>query len=420
MATATRRDTILSKVYSYVQKGWPQTVTDGEKPYWRRTKELSTESGCLLWGNRVIIPGQLRSKLIEELHQDHPGIARMKSIARSYFWWPSLDRELEEKAQSCVACQSVKNSPPSAPLHPWLWPAKPWQRVHNDFAGPFMNRTFLVVVDAHSKWPEVIEMHSTTAQKTITELRKLFAAYGLPEQIVSDNGPQFVSDKFATFVKMNGIKHIRCAPYHPSSNGAAERFVQTFKKAMKANRESSLSFSHRLTNFLFTYRYTSHATTNEPPCQLFMGRMIRKRLDLLYPKADKKVNEHQASQKANHDKKARQRNVQVGQRVLVRDQDPSKPWVPGIVEKVQGPLTYLIRLDSGQLWRRHIDHVKQIGESSTGDTPSITEDTEMLSFPLPDSSDTTTVPEVSPDTVPTTSSSTAPPVDSQRRYPVRI
>jgi len=207
-------------VYSYVQKGWPQTVTDDEKPYWRRTKELSTESGCLMWGNRVIIPGQLQSKLIEELHQDHPGIARMKSIARSYFWWPSFDSELEEKAQSCVACQSVKNSPPSVPLHTWLWPAKPWQRVHIDFAGPFMNRTFLLI-DAHSKWPEVIEMDSTTAQKTITELCKLFAAYGPPEQIVSDNRPQlFVSDGFVTFVKMNGIKHIRCVPYHPSCNGA--------------------------------------------------------------------------------------------------------------------------------------------------------------------------------------------------------
>jgi len=77
-------------------------------------------------------------------------------------------------------------------------------------------------------------MYSITAQKTITELRKLFAACGLSEQLVSDNGPQFVSDEFATFMKMNGIKHICCAPYHPSSNGAAERFVQTFKKVMKA------------------------------------------------------------------------------------------------------------------------------------------------------------------------------------------
>jgi len=135
-------------------------------------------------------------------------------------------------------------------------------------------------------------MHSTTTQKTITKLRKLFAAYGLPEQLVSDNGPQFVSDEFATFMKMNGIKHIRCAPYHPSSNSAAERFVQTFKKAMKASRDSPLYFSHRLSNFLFTYRYTPQAVTNEPPCQLFMGRMICTRLDLLHPSDNRRVNEH--------------------------------------------------------------------------------------------------------------------------------
>ena len=97
----------------------------------------------------------------------------------------------------------------------------------------------------------VIELHSTTAQKTITELCKLVAAYGLPEQMVSDNGPQFVSEEFATFVKLNWIKHIHCAPYHLPSNGVAERFEQTFKKEMKANCDSPLSCSHRLSNFLF-------------------------------------------------------------------------------------------------------------------------------------------------------------------------
>ena len=105
--------------------------------------------------------------------------------------------ELEKQAQGCVAYQSVKNSPLLLPLHPWLWPPRPWKRVHIDFAGPFMNQTFLVVMDAHSKWPEVIKMHSTTAQKTITELRKLFAAYRLPEQLIPDNRPQFVSDELA-------------------------------------------------------------------------------------------------------------------------------------------------------------------------------------------------------------------------------
>ena len=105
---------------------------------------------------------------------------------------------------------------------------------------------FLIVVDAHSKWPEVISMSSTTAVRTIEALKQLFGSYGIPEQLVSDNGPQFVSDEFAMFLKQNGVKHIRCAPYHPSSNGLAERFVQTFKTAMKVNGANSSNLSQKL------------------------------------------------------------------------------------------------------------------------------------------------------------------------------
>ena len=106
-----------------------------------------------MWGNRVVIPQKLRARLVEELHRDHPGMVKMKAVARSYLWWPGVDRDLEECARSCLSCQAVRNAPTVAPLHPWVWPAKPWQRIHIDFAGPFMGRTFLIVIDAHSKWP---------------------------------------------------------------------------------------------------------------------------------------------------------------------------------------------------------------------------------------------------------------------------
>ena len=160
-----------------------------------------------------------------------------------------MDKAIENVAQACLPCQAVKASPPAAPLHPWLWPNSPWNRIHMDFAGPFQGRMFFIVVGAHSKWPEVVEMITTTTADTLKALRKMFAQYGLPEQIVSDNGPQFVSAEFATFAKKNGIKHIRCAPYHPSSNGLAELFVQTFKRAMKASEKDGRSPSHRLAEF---------------------------------------------------------------------------------------------------------------------------------------------------------------------------
>ena len=123
--------------------------------------------------------------------------------------------------------------PSAVPVHPWEWPSSPWQQIHFDFAGPFFNSMFLVVVDAHSRWLEVERMNTTTSEKTIETLQKLFARYGIPAQLVSDNGSQFTSEEFQQFLKKNRIKHITSAPYHPTTNGLAERSVGSFKKAMK-------------------------------------------------------------------------------------------------------------------------------------------------------------------------------------------
>ena len=355
---ASRTDPVLSKVILYTRKGWPSSVRDTLKPYFQRRHELTVEENCLLWGTRIVIPSALRSSVLEDLHRDHPGVVRMKALARSYLWWPKLDKEIESCAKRCDHCQAVKGRPPPAPLHPWIWPDRPWQRVHLDFAGPFCDKMFLICVDAHSKWPEVIEMSKTTANRTIVELRRLFSAYGLPEQIVTDNGPQFTSDEFSLFLRTNGVKHIRCSPYHPASNGLAERFVRTFKEAMKAGRADSLPLQHRLANFLLTYRTTPHATTNEPPCVLFLGRNSRTRLDLLRPDRERTVTNKQAHQKNQHDLHSRYRVIAVGQRVFVRNLQSKLPWLPGRVIQTLGPVSVLIKLEDGRVWKRHIDHVK--------------------------------------------------------------
>ena len=104
-----------------------------------------------MWGIRVVIPRKLQDKVVEDLHREHPGIVRMKAIARSYMWWPQIDKLLEKVAKSCVHCQAVKSKPAVAPLHPWLWPSRPWQRIHMDFAGLFRGTMFLILVDGHSK-----------------------------------------------------------------------------------------------------------------------------------------------------------------------------------------------------------------------------------------------------------------------------
>ena len=354
---STRTDPILSKVLLYVQRGWPDEIPEVLKPYWNRRLELTVERGCVLWGIRVIVPSKHRHDVLQMLHEGHAGIVRMKSIARSYVWWPGLDRDLDVLTKSCQPCQEMQNAPAVAHLHPWLWPSRPWAQVHIDFAGPFLNRMFLIIVDTHSKWPEVVEMKTTTAVQTIVELHKVFSVYGIPEQIVSDNGPQFVSAEFGEFCKVNDIKHIRVSPYHPSSNGLAERFVQTFKRAMKKGLKDGLPLEVRLASFLLTYCTTAHGTTDVPLCMLFMGHSLRTRLDILRPDSAARVLEKQAQQKEQHDAHACERKLGIGQAVMARAFSSSTRWLPGVVTRQIGPLTYLIQLTDGTVWRRHIDQL---------------------------------------------------------------
>ena len=146
----------------------------------------------------------------------------------------------------------------AAPLHPCKWPSRPWSRLHLDFAGPFQGKTFLVLIDAHSKWIEASVTASTSSNIVIEELRTVFAKFGLPETIVTNNGTGFVSQEFKAFLRKNGIKHIiTSAPYHPASNGLAERAVQVVKRGLK--KVTAGSVNTRLAQLLFTYHVSPQA-----------------------------------------------------------------------------------------------------------------------------------------------------------------
>ena len=182
----------------------------------------------------MIIPQKLQSRVLADLHENHLGSNRMKALARSYIWWPSLDMTLEELCKKCEICQSQRNKPPAGIPHPWMYPTAPWERVHADFTD-LEGQHYLIMIDAYSKWLEVHEMGtSTTASRTIDVMRLVFSFHGIPRRLVTDNGPQFRSVEFQKFMKGNGVKHQLTPPYHPSSNGQAERAVQIFKRSMEA------------------------------------------------------------------------------------------------------------------------------------------------------------------------------------------
>ena len=376
----TDRDPILSAVRGLVLQGWTSQCKGEFIPYEQRKAELSVMNGCVLWGNRVVVPPPGRARIVNLLHEGHPGITRMKTLARSYLWWPGLDGELENKVRSCQACQVNSKLPPKSPLHGWEWPSTPWCRIHVDFCGPFLGKTIFVLVDAHSKWIEAEVVSSPTTQNAIHSLRKVFASHGLPEVLVSDNGPAFTSKEFQTFVQRNGFRHIKSAPYHPATNGLAERAVQTVKSALK---KVTGDMETNLLRFLFQYRLTPHSTTGQSPAELLLGRRPRSHLDFIVPSVERNVKKAQERQR-NNCKSSGHHCYEVGERVYALNHWGTPRWISGIVTSVMGPASLRIKLDIGKEVRYHVDNVKPAFQPCSDDGAVGDE------FPLPAASESRT------------------------------
>ncbi|XP_058017270.1 uncharacterized protein K02A2.6-like [Ahaetulla prasina] len=289
----------------------------------------SAQGGCLLWGDRVVIPEKLRKKVLDLLHEGHPGIVRMKGLARSYVWWPQMDSEIAERVGKCQACQESRPLPPTAPIREWERPQGPWSRIHIDFAGPFHGQTFLVVVDAYSKWLEIILMRSMTAEAVISVLRHLFVTHGLPDTLVSDNGPQFTATQFEGYLAEEGIRHVLSAPFHPATNGLAERSVRSAKEALSRIRPGD--WQTKIDTFLAVQHRTPCVTTGRSPAELLMGRKLRCPLDRLNPNY---------TPDGYKGVQGKTRGMAVGDLVWAHNYSEGPTWVTGKILEITGPKSY--------------------------------------------------------------------------------
>lgn len=362
----TESDAVLAPVVSAVLNCSMHKLTDANfEQFRRRENELSVENGILMWGYRVVIPQSLRKDILKQLHQSHLGIVKTKSVCRSAFWWPGLDKDIENCVNSCEACLSALPSPPSAPAVPWVDPGEPWTRLHVDYAGPFKGFYYFVVLDAHTKWLEVFPSNNMTSKYTIMKLRELFARFGLPQAIVSDNGTQFTSEAYADFLQNNGVKRILIPPGHPSSNGAAENSVKTVKNSIRKAlfKEGDCSFwniSNVISRFLMDYRISEHCTTGASPSKLMLKRVIRTRLDLLKPPVGRVVEDMVASE--SH-------KFKENDTVIVRDySDPNRQgWQNATILSASGSRWYDCKLCSGRVIKRHCDQIRKRLVSNVAD-----------------------------------------------------
>ncbi|CAF5075213.1 unnamed protein product, partial [Rotaria magnacalcarata] len=245
-------------------------------------------NGCLLKDVQVIIPKALQHKILQLLHRAHLGTVKMKQLARGHCWWPQMDKEISSTTNSCHICVTSATMPKEE-FKPWPEPSDVWSRVHMDFAGPIWGSKWFIMIDAKSRFPFVADMGSdTTAKALCAVLEQAIDWLGPPETLVSDNGPPFNSYEMKSFYNKYGIQHVTTAPYHPASNGIAERFVRSFKEGMmKEQKTLGTTKNVALRRVLRSYRWTPHTITGISPADMLLQRSIRTELVRLKPKLSK-------------------------------------------------------------------------------------------------------------------------------------
>ncbi|XP_031355108.1 uncharacterized protein K02A2.6-like [Photinus pyralis] len=343
-----RRETIKDEV---LRKVCHELESSSSNPNETQTK-YNMHDGCIFYGMRVVIPKSLQQTVLNELHDAHLGMTKMKAMARSYCFWNGIDADIEMTVKKCRSCCLVQKEAAKVPVHSWEFPSFPFQRIHIDYAGPFMNTNFLLIVDAYSKWPEIFPTRNTDTKTTIRILRRTFARFGIPVTMVSDNGPQFRSNEMDTFTKQNGIRHKLTAPYHPASNGQAERYVQMLKKGLRCMADEPGDLDLKLDRLLIQYRKAPNSTTGQSPAELMFGRQIRTKLDLMKRDLTTEMNENSSNEPVS-------REFVSGDKVQIRSyRNLRVKWEFGTVFARCGLTHYDVEVD-GRPRKCHVNQMRR-------------------------------------------------------------
>jgi transposase InsO family protein len=403
VAAATDADDVLRTVRDYVINGWPndrRNLRAEIRMYFDVQHELSVCGRCLIRDVRTVIPASLTAAILDIAHEGHPGIVRMKQRCRETVWWPGIDIAIERYVRDCEPCilsgKSAKPRP--GPLQPIPLPSGPWRKLSLDIAGEFVaaphhQRYVIVATDVYSKWPEVAACGSPTSSAVIEFLTSLFDRFGLVEEIITDNGVQFVSSEFEDFLAAHSIKHSRSALYSPQTNAAVERLNRVIKEGVKVALAEGKSFMTGLRQVMAAYRTTPHATTGVTPASLMLAFPVRTPLSVLssLPSSSRSSTSSQTDLRKRVSFKQSEMAKQYNQRhraapTIIKPGDsvrillPTQPHKlarvysePRLVDKVKGNTIWL---RNGQRWnvRRCLLHCSVLKQppSTSRSSPAMT------------------------------------------------
>ena len=317
-------DESLQQLSTMIKRGWPPTKSEtlpGAKPYWNFRDEISIDQGIIFKGEKVIIPVEMRKEMLQIIHNSHSGIGKCKRRAKDVIYWPGMSSEIEDFVSTCDICAKYQRNNRKEPLIPHAVPSRPWYKVGADLFD-FQDKRFLVLVDYYSKFIEVEQLKQTTSFEIVNHCKSHFARHGIPDIFFSDNGPQFSSSIFQEFSSEYGFQHHTSSPYHPQSNGMAEKAVQTIKNVLRKVTEDKKDFYLALLDL----RNTPISDDTGSPVQRLMGRRTKTLLPttehLLIPKQIKpqavkrKIKAQKDKQKYYYDRQAKELPpLEVGDRV---------------------------------------------------------------------------------------------------------
>lgn len=288
---ATMADATLQAVVQALGTGkWQQNLSDkvdveSYKSYQMLKNELTTtvDGDTILRGHRLAIPATLQKCAVDLAHEGHQGIVKTKALLREKIWFPGIDKMVERRVKSCIACQASVPEVKREPLQMSPLPTAPWTEISADFAELPMGQYLLVLMDDYSRFPIVEIVSSTSANVVIPRLDKVLSEYGTPDTLRTDNGPPFNSRDFANFASDLGFRHRKITPYWPRANAEVERFMRTVKKVIKTSICEQKDWRAEMNRFLRNYRATPHATTGSPPATLLHGRWMKVKLPQTTP-----------------------------------------------------------------------------------------------------------------------------------------
>ena len=373
----TSRDPTMKLLSRTIQDGWPdeiRQVPNSLRTFWSYRDELGIVNGIIFKGRQVVVPESLREDILEQLHTSHMGIERTRRLARDTVYWPGISKDIEKIVKTCQACQENQDQQHKEPLEPHDVPPTPWTKLAADLFH-LDGTDFLLITDYHSKFPVIRKMHNTSSTSVSTVMREAFSMFGVPAEVVTDNGPQFSGKPFKEMCAKWNIKHTTSSPRYPRSNGLAERMVRTVKSLIKKCRQTG----EDLLEAMLHLRATPQADLPSP-AEMMFGRKVKTTLpgrSFGYPHTDvhDQLQQRKEKMKHDHDKHAGHElpKLSIGQRVRMLNTDDNT-WIPAKVSRVcEEPRSYEVTTPNGKTLRRNRSHLREMFTSQTQhDTSSTT------------------------------------------------